>query len=336
MSFLSIQRSVDFHFDENPFNVWESIKDRPLSFESSIQGRIKHIAEVEPKYRELVERRKNKLPLTTEEAHSIVFLEHDPLLNLVRKELQAADAFEKISLADLSEPLQQTYFQGFKTLKKFSSNYLQTRNELFYLLGPGKISLLDARLLLETWKNYFDLNSKKTDSLISALSGTRYQISNKEDINTQGSSLMILTKAIENLEFKKDDIALEIQAGLARISFGAAILFPEFRFIALENDFQKYNYAQYASKTFGLSNFQIIDKDTLVKLDEHTSLDQLKKIRLFYTFENLNSLKKELISEEIKILCKLTGQSKYLVLGAQQEYDTSGKLGEYSAIKIEP
>ena len=321
--------------EENTLGIWESAQTNPLHFESSIANRIKHLVDSEPLLINLIQKRQNKNPLTKEEADLVVSLESDSFLNLIKKELESSVTFEKSILPNFPEDLRQSTFQEMKSLRNFSYAFFKLRRELMFFFEPGRITLAEARLLLESWRNSKDFDSFKSDSILQALAGTHY-LSFEKDTPAKGSSLGILDKALRSLKLKQGESVLELQSGLGSTILGAAILYPELNFIAFESDFAKYNFTLYAAKSYNINNLKHSTKESLWGLYESFENEKIFNAKVFYTFEKLSPFKIKSTIEDIKALCEKTKQKKYLILGGQEDLDAFGNIIEYSVIEVEP
>jgi hypothetical protein len=321
--------------EENTMGFWESAQSNPLHFESSIANRIKHIVDSEPLLINLIQKRQNKAPLTKEDADLVVSLESDSFLNLIKKELESSVTFEKSILPNFPESLKQSTFQEMKRLRDFSYAFFKLRRELMFFFEPGKVTLLEAKLLLESWRNANALDAFKSDSILQALAGTHY-LSFEKDTPTKGSSLGILDKALKSLKVDQGDSVLELQSGLGSTILGAAILYPELNFIAFERNFEKYNFTLHAANSYNLNNLKHFPKESIWWLHDSLENEKIFKTKVFYTLEKLSSFKIKSTIDDIKALCKKTGQKKYLILIGQEDLDAFGNVIEYSVIDIEP
>jgi hypothetical protein len=321
--------------EENALGIWESAQSNPLYFESSIANRIKHIADSEHLLIGLIQKRQNKTALTKEEADLVVSLESDSFLNLIQKELASSFTFEKSILPNYPEGLRQSTLQEMKSLREFSYAFFKLRRELMFFFEPGKVTLPEAKLLLESWRNANALDSFKSDSILQAVAGTHY-LSFEKNTPPKGSSLGILDKALKRLKLDQGEGVLELQSGLGSTILGAAILYPELNFIAFERDFEKYNFTLNAAHSYNLINFKHFPKESLWWLHDSFENEKIFKTKVFYTFEKLSPFKIKSTLEDIKALCQKTKQKKYLILGGQEDLDAYGNFIEYSVIEVEP
>ena len=326
---------------EDPMKIWESSRSTPFSFVGSIDYRIKHIGNSEPLYLALIEKLKNKIEISEKDAELITSLESDPILNLIVEEWKAMREFEKFVLNEYSEETRNLYKKVSIDFKKFAEDLIKRQREFRYLLNPGKISLNEARLILQSWWKFNHFDSKKTDKILDALTGTQ-----AEEYNAQAyilfqhsipkaekeSPLSIVNKTIESLSLKPGDTIIDLQAGWGRTMLGAAILHPELNFIAVEKYSQKVTFTKHITYSFKLTNLQSFLGEYMYSLEKNV----LEKAKAIYIFEKLSPERVQYLVQEVKEAAKKVNEKKYLILAGQEEINAEGKLVDYSIQEVEP
>ncbi|MEI7441774.1 MAG: hypothetical protein WCK43_09140 [bacterium] len=334
-------KSSQKKYQEDPMKVWEASKNNPVSFIGSIDYRIKHIGNSEPVYQSLIEKLKNKITLTRKDAELITSIESDPILELISEEWRAMRDFEKFILLEYPQETRNLYIETSTDFKKFAESLIKRRREFRYMLSPGRISLAEAKMILESWWNFNHFGTKKTDKILDALTGTQ-----AEEYNSQApvpfqysipkaekeSPLSIINKTIESLGLKTGDTILDLQAGWGRTVLGAAILHPELNFIGIEKYPQKTNFTTHTIHTYKLTNIKALLSDYISSPEQKST----EKAKVIYTFEKLGPLKIKSLLEEIKEAAQKTNEKKYLILAGQEEVDAQGNLIDYSIQEVEP
>lgn len=334
-------KSSQKKYQEDPMKIWEASKNNPVSFIGSIDYRIKHIGNSEPVYQALIEKLKSRIELTRKDAELITSLESDPILDLISEEWRAMRDFEKFILSEYPKETRNLYLEASVDFKKFAESLIKRRREFRYLLSPGRISLSEAKMILESWWNFNHFETKKTDKILDALTGTQ-----AEEYNSQApipfqysipkpekeSPLSIINKTIESLGLKAGDTILDLQAGWGRTVLGAAILHPELNFIGIEKYPQKTNFTTHTIHTFKLTNIKSLLSDYISSPEQ----ESIEKAKVIFTLEKLGPTKIKSLLEEIKQAAQKTNQKKYLILAGQEEADAQGNLIDYSMKQVEP